>query len=338
LTLDPNDSDATAQLADAKHRMQLPGLYKLAQKAILVQHWQAARTSLEQIWSIDPNYRETKQWMERVTAELWKLAPRTRIGNDGKEMILVPPGEFVMGSNDGKEMILVPPGEFVMGSNEGHDNEKPPHKVYLDAFYIARYPVTNAEYKKFVDATKHAPPSHWSNGQIPAGKENHPVTDVTWDDAVAYAQWAGARLPTEAEWEKAASWDDAKKVKRVFPWGDTFDANKCNSAESKIGGTTPVGKYSPNGDSFYGIADMAGNVWEWCADWYDENYYRNSPVRNPKNETAGSYRVLRSGSWSNNRVDARCAYRYNYFIFPHARVNYVGFRVAESSSALGSES
>jgi formylglycine-generating enzyme required for sulfatase activity len=255
--------------------------------------------------------------------------PNPQIPIPPPRKIQTPPHSFIH-PKTGKEMILIPPGEFVMGSNKGRDNEKPPHKVYLDGFYISRYPVTNAEYKKYVDATKHPPPEHWSNGQIPAGEENHPVTNVTWYDANAYAEWAGARLPTEAEWEKVASWDDAKKVKRVYPWGDTFDANKCNSSESKIGDTTPVGKYSPHGDSPYGIADMAGNVWEWCADWYDENYYRNAPARDPKNETAGSFRVLRGGAFNlvSNLVRAASRVRLNAYDW----YDLIGFRLVAGAS------
>lgn len=220
------------------------------------------------------------------------------------KQVMVPPSpqvvtlpRSIINPTDSKEMILIPAGEFVMGSNEGSADEKPPHTVYLDSFYIDRFPVTNAEYKKFIDATKREPPAHWQNGKIPPGKENHPVVYVSWDDANAYAQWAGKRLPTEAEWEKAASWDDSRKEKRVYPWGNDFDVGKCNCAESGIGDTTPVGKYSPQGDSFYGVADMAGNVWEWCADWYDKNYYKNSPRENPKGPASGQYRVLRGGSW-----------------------------------------
>ncbi|MBI4785819.1 MAG: SUMF1/EgtB/PvdO family nonheme iron enzyme [Chloroflexi bacterium] len=235
--------------------------------------------------------------------------PRTITGKDGKEMLLIPAGEFVMGSDERKE-------------------EQPPHKVYSDAFYISRYPVTNAEYKKFVDATKHRVPDHWKSEQIPHGKENHPVVYVSWQDAADYAQWADVRLPTEAEWEKAASWDDAKKEKRRYPWGNEFHAKKCNASESKIGDTTPVGKYSSQGDSFYGIGDMAGNVWEWCADWYDESYYRNSPERNPQGPDSGQIHVLRGGSWFYDLGYARCAFRFRYF--PDYRAKYVGFRVAES--------
>ena len=216
-----------------------------------------------------------------------------------------------------------------MGSND-NDDEKPSHTVYLDAFYIDRYPVTNAEYKKFVDATHHPPPEHWKSGKIPPGKENHPVVNVSWNDAVAYAQWVGARLPTEAEWEKAASWDDIKKEKRVYPWGNDFDASKCNTSESGIGDTTPVGKYSPQGDSFYGVADMAGNVSEWCADWYDENYYKNSPAQNPKGPDSRQYRVLRGGAFYDKSYGVRAAYRYGGY--PDLRGGDRGFRVVVGAS------
>lgn len=228
---------------------------------------------------------------------------------------------------DGKEMILIPAGEFVMGSDEDAD-EKPLHNIYLDAYSISRYPVTNAEYKKFVDAMKRRVPEHWKNGQIPRDKENHPVVNVSWNDAVAYAQWAGARLPTEAEWEKAASWDDAKKVKCRYPWGNEFDKDKCNTRESGIRDTTPVGQYSPQGDSPYSVGDMAGDVLEWCVDRYDGNYYKNSPAQNPQGQFSGQARVLRGGSWFGDQSQARCADR--FCDNPGFCDYFVGFRLAES--------
>ena len=228
----------------------------------------------------------------------------------------------------GKEMILILAGEFLMGSDK-YAGWKPIHQVYLDAFYISRYPVTNVEYIKFKP--------DWN---IPSGKENHPVVNVSWDDATVFCKWLTEegnretgkqekfRLPTEAEWEKAASWDDAQKIKRVYPWGDAFDENRCNTGESGIGDTTTVGKYSPHGDSFYGVSDMAGNVWEWCADWFDENYYSRSPRENPQGPDSGNYRVVRGGSFDFNYAIARCAYRYR--LSPDNRNLNYGFRVVAS--------
>ncbi len=138
-------------------------------------------------------------------------------------------------------------------------------------------------------------------------------------------------MPTEAEWEKAASWDGERKEKRVYPWGNEFDQNRCNTGESGTHGTTPVGNYSPQGDSFYGVGDMAGNVWEWCADWYDGNYYKNSPDKNPRGPASGNYRVLRGGSWGNNQDSARGAFRYCN-LYPDFWSPNLGFRVVVSAS------
>jgi formylglycine-generating enzyme required for sulfatase activity len=223
-----------------------------------------------------------------------------------------------------KDMIYVPAGEFVMG------DEKPAHKVHLDAFYIGKYPVTNAEYARFVDCTGHYPPQHWPDGQTPAGKEDHPVVYVSWHDARAYARWAGMRLPTEAEWEKAASWDEARGEKRAYPWGDQFDETRCNVRESDIGDTTPVGRYSPASDSPYGCADMAGNVWEWTSSLYRDSPYQagDGPVRG---QAVGT-RVLRGGSFNNNQNNARCVYRNNNH--PDNRNDNNGFRVCVSHNFL----
>ena len=226
----------------------------------------------------------------------------------GQEMILIPAGEFLMGTTDAQAKRIIQ--QYGKDWEKWLASEQPQHKVYLDAFYISRYPVTNAEYKKFK--------SDWN---IRNGEENHPVVNVSWNDAAAYCKWLSEqaadketgkqgtfRLPTEAEWEKAASWDDAKKIKRIYPWGDEFDKNKCNTSESSIRGTTPVRKYSPWGDSFNGVGDMAGNVWEWCADSFDENFYKISPRENPRNDSPSQYRVLRGGSFNNEAPIARCAW------------------------------
>ncbi len=220
---------------------------------------------------------------------------------------------------DGAEMVYIPAGEFIMGSNDGDDDEKPQHKVYLDGYWIYKYEVTVAQYRKFCKATgwQEPLPPEWG------WKDNHPIVNVSWDDATAYAQWAGVRLPTEAEWEKAARGTDG----REYPWGNEWDASKCNARESGPRRTTAVGSYA-GGASPYGIQDMAGNVWEWCADWYGENYYRSAPSKNPKGPGSGQYRVLRGGAWYSDHNVARCAYRDDGV--PAYALDYLGFRCART--------
>ena len=180
----------------------------------------------------------------------------------------------IIWKKDLKEMVYIPSGGFPMGTEESLSNEGPPHTLHLDAFYMDRYPVTNAEYKRFVDATDHPVPCYevdWVDTRgynwdpdtrtPPEGKEKHPVVLVSWEDARAYAAWAGKRLPTEAEWERAARSTDGRR----WPWGDEFVQGRCNSKESGVGGTTPVGQYSVAGDSPDGVGDMVGNVWEWTS-------------------------------------------------------------------------
>jgi len=227
-------------------------------------------------------------------------------------------------------MVFVPAGEFIMGSpeGEGDDDEHPQRTVYLDAFYIGKYEVTNAEYKECVDAGACDPPSlnssntrdsYYGNPEY----DNYPVIYVSWYDAQAYCDWKGVRLPTEAEWEKAARGTDG----REYPWGNEApDETKLNY-DQNIGDTTEVGSY-PDGASPYGAMDMAGNVYEWVADWYDPDYYRKAPDRNPQGPDSGDSRVLRGGSWYHYQYVARCAYRNGYG--PVARLNHLGFRVVAS--------
>ena len=163
------------------------------------------------------------------------------------------------------EMVNIPAGDFQFGT----DNEN----VWLDEYAIGKYPITNQEYKAFTDATGYQTPVHWVDGKIPEGKENHPVVNVNYYDAQAYCKWLSKitgetyRLPTEEEWEKAARGADGRR----YPWGNEWNSNLANTVESGIGDTTPVGKYSPNGDSPYGVADMVGNVWEWTSTEWEED-------------------------------------------------------------------
>jgi sulfatase modifying factor 1 len=218
---------------------------------------------------------------------------------------------------NGAEMVYIPAGVFTMGSNDYNVS----HTVYLDAYEIGKYEVTVGQYRKFCTATGRAMPDAPGWGW----KENHPIVMVSWQDAADYALWAGGRLPTEAEWEKAARGTDGRK----YSWGNDWDSSKCaNSVGTGLNSTQPVGSY-PAGASPYGCMDMTGNVWEWCADWYDENYYNNSPSRNPKGPTSGIARVLRGGSWSGEDYDNFCCVG-RYYSDPAARYSRRGFRCART--------
>jgi formylglycine-generating enzyme required for sulfatase activity len=174
-----------------------------------------------------------------------------------------------------------------MGSDEG-DDEKPVHRVYLDAFYIDKYEVTNALYGRFMRATGHKEPKLWNNKEFSV--PNKPVVGVSWYDAKNYCEWAGKRLPTEAEWEKAARGTDG----RIWPWENQWDAGKANTSEKDDGYqyTAPVGNFE-EGKSPYDAYDMVGNVREWVADWYDFEYYKKSPRHNPTGPVSGKFKVRR---------------------------------------------
>jgi len=236
---------------------------------------------------------------------------------------------------DGMLMEIVPAGKFTMGNDSGDSDEKPAHEVDLDSFWIDQTEVTNAMYQLCVQAKKCNPPSD----ETYFGKEqyaNYPVVYVSWNDASQYCTWAGRRLPTEAEWEKTARGVNH----RVYPWGNEFSCQKGNfDDETKFdpyvvpGGPncdgneylSPVGSYS-SGKSHYGVLDMAGNVWEWVADWYSDTYYSNSPSMNPMGPASGKLRVLRGGSWSVSVNVVRSSNRYNFD--PATSSSDIGFRCA----------
>jgi formylglycine-generating enzyme required for sulfatase activity len=202
-------------------------------------------------------------------------------------------------------VVEVPAGEFIMGSRDdapvAWDDEKPQHTVYLNAFWIYKTPVTNAQYRQGVEAGTCTPPHKTKYYDNPA-YANHPVVYVDWYQAKAYCEWVGGRLPTEAEWEKAARGTDG----RIYPWGNDWDENKLNSYEAGPGRTTEVGSYSA-GASPYGALDMAGNVWEWTGSLAKEYPYRVDDGR--EDMEADSNRVLRGGCWRNYRRRSRCAAR-----------------------------
>jgi len=249
------------------------------------------------------------------------------------QTVPVPAGPFLMGSTDEQVAAVVADGL----AQKVADRERPQHTVTLSEYRIGKYPVTNLEYQAFVQAAGHTPPRHWEGDQYPQDKGNHPVVYVSWEDATAYCRWLAEatgkpyRLPTEAEWEKAARGDDG----RIYPWGNDWDKDRLNSAEGKINDTTPVGQFSPEGDSPYGAADMAGNVWEWCADWFDEKEYARragQEVTDPQSPAQGSSRVLRGGSIIHDLRRVRSAARLGNY--PNLRSWDYGFRVAASPFRL----
>jgi hypothetical protein len=243
--------------------------------------------------------------------------PQVRVAAISVLEMLCPEGEWR------KELVYesyVPAGRFTLGNDLGNSSEKPAHEVCLDTFYVEKYPVTHAEYGRYLQDIG-------QGLEIPEGKTDYPVSEVNYYGARDYARWAGMRLLSEAEWEKAASWNEANASKSDYPWGDEFDETKCNTVESGMGETTPVGRYSPQGDSPYGCADMAGNVWEWTSSLHEDYPYR---VGYGADEVASStQRVLRGGSFMSDKESARCSHRSRYMPQIHFRNR--GFRIGLSS-------
>ena len=235
------------------------------------------------------------------------------------------------------EMVLIPAGSFLMGSDDGEDDEGSLHKVTLGDFYIDKYEVTNAQYEECVDDGSISACELPSNRRDYLNSEHsdHPVFFVNWDMAAAYCEWRGARLPTEAEWEKAARGTETDN----YPWGDSkLDAKKLNFCDlnctnawqdktinDKYTTTSPVGNYE-NGVTKSGIYDLAGNVWEWVNDWYVADYYTSKAITDPPGPETGIYRVLRGGSWFNEEEDIRVYNRYE--LNPVTSNNQIGFRCA----------
>jgi formylglycine-generating enzyme required for sulfatase activity len=226
---------------------------------------------------------------------------------------------------DGMVMVFVPEGSFMMGSDDGYSDEVPQHGVLLDSFWIDQTEVTNAMYQACVSdglctASTHADDSNFNN-------DNQPVVGVDWNDAKAYCEWAGAQLPTEAQWEYAARGPDGN----IYPWGNDGPNSDLANYGGNVGDTSLVGSY-PDGASWVGALDMAGNVWEWVADWYDADYYQtlDTPALNPLGPASGALRVLRGGAGGSFEDDVRTAARNR--VGPGDHHNSVGFRCASTAS------
>jgi len=239
-------------------------------------------------------------------------------------------GPIMISDKDGMKLMYVPAGNFQMGSNDFPDT--PVHTVYLDAFWIDQTDITNKMYALCDNAGVCQSPtntssnfhsSYYGNSQF----DNYPVIYIDWNMAKTYCEWAGRQLPSEAQWEKAARGTDG----RTYPWGNSIDCSLANyggnGSNDCVGDTTEVGAY-PSGVSPYGALDMAGNVWQWVADWYDGKYYSNSPSSNPLGPTSGQGRVLRGGPWEGVEYDVRSAARIRFD--PDVTYYSVGFRCARS--------
>jgi formylglycine-generating enzyme required for sulfatase activity len=255
-----------------------------------------AQSSPEVLTIDDSSVRETKETAKAKSAQLTLEIPSIP-GPISLDFVHVAAGEFLMGS-------------ALANDRDAQDFELPPHHVYLPDFYIGRYPVTNSQYQAFVQAARHWAPSHWRRpGIIHQAQADHPVVNVAWHDAVSFCNWLSReiarciRLPTEAEWEKSARGVDG----RIYPWGNQPPEPVLSNFGRNLDHTTPVGRYSPQGDSPYDCADMAGNVWEWCQSLSGSYPYQADDGREAL-EVDG-YRVLRGGSFYASQRDIRCACR-----------------------------
>lgn len=249
-----------------------------------------------------------------------------------------PPGKLrknLTNPIDRAEMILIPAGKFIMGADESDkkadESEKPRHEVYLDTFYIYKFEVTNRQFRKFVEDTGYNADGNWEKWVTP-GTWDYPVVMVSWNDANAYGKWAGVKLPTETQWEKSARGTDG----RIYPWGNKWNPELCNNKNTSDDilrgktrmlynktGITPGGMF-PAGKSPYGVMDMVGNVQEWCRDWFDEEYYKKSPKKNPEGPSRGTDKVLRGGSFYQEIETCRTTHREDNF--PKGNDTDYGFR------------
>ena len=255
-----------------------------------------------------------------LTSGVWATSQKKAILSSYDGMILIPQGAFEMGSQ--KSLRELNPVSIFQADRHMLGPEDPAHEVILDAYYIDLYEVSNADYKKYIEATGFKTmPRYWDDSNL--NQPNQPVVGVTWKEARAFCQWNNKRLPTEAEWEKAARGKRPTK----YPWGNEAPDKTRLNFSSHVGKTTPVGSY-PTGKSDYGVFNLSGNVAEWVKDWHFPEYYLFSPKENPPGPEKGHYKIIRGGNWKNNAEDVRLTYR-NATV-PKARSKTIGFRCAAS--------
>lgn len=271
-------------------------------------------------------YKSAREMIDALTkgeeekSRTTKIIEGSKKGHDNQKTL----HPTIINPKDESTMILIPEGKFIMGNNEGAEDEKPEREVYLSPYYIDKYPITNIQFERFVQETGYEAKLDWKS-YYKANTGKHPVINITWNDARQYAEWSGKRLPTEAEWEKAARGTD----KRKYPWGNIYQKNHCNNFDLDVKhlleqmakliekeekylsifkrktfrGTIPVGSF-PDGASPYGVMDMLGNVFEWCSDWYDHDYYNYGACEDPvgpeetEDRSFIKGKVIRGGSWN----------------------------------------
>jgi len=260
-------------------------------------------------------------------AEAEDISPRPShsvVANPSNSAPVEPSTKFI-GSHRGGPMVLIPAGELAMGSDLGQEDEQPVHRVSVKAFYLDVYETTVSRYAEFLASQKPDAPFKWNEATAGA-HENKPAAGVNWYDARDYCRWVGKRLPTEAEWEIAARGTEG----RIYPWGSAHPTRgHANAGETRWRGyntLSNVGRFEL-GKTPEGVYDLAGNLWEWVADWYDPTYYQFSARDNPKGPSAGPLRALRGGAWNNDSKAIRSSNRAGYA--PDARRNDVGFRCAQ---------
>jgi formylglycine-generating enzyme len=249
-----------------------------------------------------PRAKDTKEGETKVAEKPLSPSGTSTVSR----VVVTPPLPEEITGRDGASMVLVPAGEFIMGSDKGDDDEIPVHRVHEDSFYIDKFEVTNGKFAKFIDAIKGEPPWGFDDKDTPVAHADQPVRWVTWLDATAYCQWAGKRLATEAEWEKAARGTDG----RLYPWGDE-PPTPAHAVFGQKEGSESLPPFSnrDKGKSPSGAQDMAGSLYEWVADWYDDEYYAKTPSQNPRGPSEGTQKVQRGGSYTNNPYRLRASFR-----------------------------
>ncbi|MCK4315304.1 MAG: SUMF1/EgtB/PvdO family nonheme iron enzyme, partial [Anaerolineae bacterium] len=345
-------AEAGLRKEEEERQAQLAQLYEHLQAAAVQEDWAHVLALGKQIQKIAPGYRDVpavvaqakaqmrRLWYKRIPAWAWivggvaLLALLIGLGGWAAGWWTKPPalgticdesgcnGDTQTRPADGMTMVYVPAGEFEMGSTEGDDDEQPVHTVALDGFWIDQTEVTNAQYRQCVEAGDCDPPLHSNSSTRDSYYGNstyddYPVIHVSWFQANAYCEWAGARLPTEAEWEYAARGPNGL----IYPWGNSAPNDTLLNYNRNVGDTTEAGSYL-DGASWCDVQDLAGNVWEWVADWYED--YPSTAQTNPTGPAGGDYKVLRGGGWLISQSYVRAVSRYHYT--PGHRTHFVGFR------------